>query len=340
MRQFDESAQSEQIGFELGFDMYRFGIRLDSMPHFESVEKGHLAAETQNVSRLKMQSVYEKKWIQIRIRAFTKGITVNLTPDDLQDALKKTHGKCPIIDEKLTFNTGFDTDWSVDRVNNDIGYTADNIFIMSSRANVYKSDISLTHLMRYVLGDHDNVSEEEPRFKEHNKDFWSRLFLCLYRKMPAQSFLDTCNAIFYGEKDRTDSIVSGMVQIIMTNDYFNPSLKGFEKAIMASPTMSYYIGIGALQKSDLRKLRKISITVRKVRPFMGSKEANEPGCWEGTYSLFIEKARQAKIDGIFLQMKEDVKVMDNLLPILVEILDFCLIKWRDKLPACRYNRAA
>lgn len=50
---------------------------------------------------------------------------------------------CPITLIELTHGTGGDTDWSVDRVNNDGAYAEGNLVVMSTRANTAKGDKSL-----------------------------------------------------------------------------------------------------------------------------------------------------------------------------------------------------
>ncbi|WP_175772437.1 hypothetical protein [Paraburkholderia phenazinium] len=53
------------------------------------------------------------------------------------------HQNCPITLIELTHGTGADTDWSVDRVNNDGAYAEGNLVVMSTRANKAKGDKSL-----------------------------------------------------------------------------------------------------------------------------------------------------------------------------------------------------
>ncbi|MFL9942914.1 hypothetical protein [Paraburkholderia graminis] len=46
---------------------------------------------------------------------------------------------CPVTLVELTHSTGADTDWSVDRVNNDGAYADGNLIVMSVRANKAKA---------------------------------------------------------------------------------------------------------------------------------------------------------------------------------------------------------
>jgi hypothetical protein len=57
---------------------------------------------------------------------------------------------CPILGMPLKFNNGKpkDNSYSVDRIDSNIGYTPDNIVIISYKANRLKSDATLIELKR------------------------------------------------------------------------------------------------------------------------------------------------------------------------------------------------
>lgn len=121
------------LAFELGFDHYRYGFPLDVglfMDKFrQDVQQGFEAAQIQQVTR-KRADMYEKKLLGIRKRALNKGLKVTITCDDLRQALAETKGKCPVTKILFTYAEKVDTDWSVDRINNDWGYIPDNIVIV------------------------------------------------------------------------------------------------------------------------------------------------------------------------------------------------------------------
>jgi len=55
---------------------------------------------------------------------------------------------CPILGIPLSFNVGYakDNSYSIDRIDSKIGYTSDNIVVISNRANRLKSDATLDEL--------------------------------------------------------------------------------------------------------------------------------------------------------------------------------------------------
>ena len=60
---------------------------------------------------------------------------------------------CPVLGLKLTRHSGGETSPSLDRKNNTVGYTPDNIQVISSRANRLKSDSSVEEIekiLRYM----------------------------------------------------------------------------------------------------------------------------------------------------------------------------------------------
>ena len=77
---------------------------------------------------------FVRKWLLLRYNACLRGRLVNedVTPAYLQsiDVVR-----CPVTLERLTHATGGDSDWSVDRLNNDGGYAPGNLAVMSTRAN-------------------------------------------------------------------------------------------------------------------------------------------------------------------------------------------------------------
>ncbi len=55
---------------------------------------------------------------------------------------------CPVLNIPLTFNTGRaqDNSYSIDRIDSSKGYSADNIIVVSNRANRLKSDATSEEL--------------------------------------------------------------------------------------------------------------------------------------------------------------------------------------------------
>jgi hypothetical protein len=90
--------------FELGFDKYRFDLPLELSIFPIAVRKaiadGFQAAEIQQVSR-RRPTIYEKKLITLKSRAYVKGLSVSVSSQDLENELLKTHYCCPVSQERF-----------------------------------------------------------------------------------------------------------------------------------------------------------------------------------------------------------------------------------------------
>ncbi|MEF7613254.1 hypothetical protein V4F39_04960 [Aquincola sp. MAHUQ-54] len=117
----------------LGHDLY-VGTRLPKHTGWpEAVQEGFSAAAFDGLAR-RTPDRFERKWLQLRLGACRRGRIVDddVTVDLLRE-LDLTH--CPVTREPLTHGERADTDWSVDRLNNDAAYAASNLAVMSTRAN-------------------------------------------------------------------------------------------------------------------------------------------------------------------------------------------------------------
>jgi hypothetical protein len=103
--------------FEIGFDHFRFQLQ-----YRETIRHGLEAARIQNITK-KRPDLYEKKLLGIRDRALIKNLDVTITVDDLYHQLKIAGDVCPITLKSFTYAENDATDWSVDRINNQRGYT-------------------------------------------------------------------------------------------------------------------------------------------------------------------------------------------------------------------------
>lgn len=79
-------------------------------------------------------------------RAEEKGISFELSEDDII-----IPDKCPILEVPLVVGTKGDYEYSpsIDRVDNSLGYTKDNIMIISKKANSMKNSASPTELKMF-----------------------------------------------------------------------------------------------------------------------------------------------------------------------------------------------
>lgn len=83
-------------------------------------------------------------------RARRKGVPFELQLHHVYEVLLNSD-KCPILGVKMTWHDGSNYDpfsRTLDRIRPDSGYTPDNIWVISMRANQIKSDASLPELIR------------------------------------------------------------------------------------------------------------------------------------------------------------------------------------------------
>ena len=179
------------LAFEIGFDHYLFKLPLDitrfSDEHRQQIRYGYEAAKQQCVSQ-RSPDIYESKIISLRDRALIKGFEMTLTPEDLRTKLNKTGSRCPITGETFTFARQDPTDWSVDRVDNNLGYTLSNIEIVSVIANQAKDDLDLAGIIKKAIGKQDLDSGL-------TGDEWFRMARFYYQKMKMVKPLSICKIL-------------------------------------------------------------------------------------------------------------------------------------------------
>lgn len=82
-----------------------------------------------------------------RYRAEKNGVEFSITVDDILIPMY-----CPILDIKLEVGEGTSGPFSptLDRIDNEKGYTPDNIWVVSNLANMMKSKASRTELIKFA----------------------------------------------------------------------------------------------------------------------------------------------------------------------------------------------
>jgi hypothetical protein len=158
--------------FEIGFDYRRFKVRLPESVTDRFILDGYKAAER---CTTKKSDIYIRKWLSIRLRCLTKNRICTIVPKDIETAFLKTKGVCPILNKKLTFGEKQGLDWSVDRVDNNLGYIPTNIVIVSDFANKVKDCRDFYGIVdRYIQSCHD----------DEDHDLWASLLLFYAKKLP------------------------------------------------------------------------------------------------------------------------------------------------------------
>lgn len=140
----------EEAGRALGHDFHTMtqipkqsdwpaavGTGFDAAAHLHRSGHGHRRPHADRFTR---------KWLQLRLNAWRRqrAVAADVTPQLLRE-LDVT--RCPVTREVLTHGALRDTDWSVDRLNNDAAYAASNLAVMSVRANRAKGALSFAQVM-------------------------------------------------------------------------------------------------------------------------------------------------------------------------------------------------
>ena len=197
------------LAFEIGFDHYRFSLPLEIswfQSHYRAaIRHGFEAARIQNVTK-KRPDLYEKKLLGIRDRALIKNLEVTITVDDLYHQLKSAGDVCPITLKPFTYAENDATDWSVDRIDNQQGYTPDNIVVISRIANQAKSDLDLPSILKKPLTDNDSHDLLEP-------NDWMRMARFYYPKMALNRPLSMCRLL-----TNAQDVYDYMVFILLFDD--------------------------------------------------------------------------------------------------------------------------
>jgi hypothetical protein len=158
------------IGFNIGWDHAQHGILLphdynfNPNPILEGYKAGLIKRGNQ---KPKETTKYIKKWLQLRRNAWKRDKFFDelVTPNYL---LLINQFYCPITRVKLTYRTGLDTDWSVDRLDNNKDYVCGNLVVMSVKANRIKdtlvsSDIIADNI-QFNLDGKSNILTGTPLF--------------------------------------------------------------------------------------------------------------------------------------------------------------------------------
>jgi len=89
-------------------------------------------------------------WRRLRESAKKRGIPFDLTPMDITDIGFPLC--CPVLNEPIYFNKGKPR-WnsiSYDRIDSNLGYTRDNLVVVSFKVNRIKSDYTLDEIQKVL----------------------------------------------------------------------------------------------------------------------------------------------------------------------------------------------
>jgi len=145
-------ADADGTGFEIGWDHAQHRL-VPPVAHLQAgspLRRGWEAGCAAFGVRTRRATPAVRKWLQLRVNAWLRGRAfegVQVTPALLR---RIEVDVCPILRTPLAHATGSGSDASVDRVNNDAGYAAGNLALVSVRANAAKASYAWDDAMRFV----------------------------------------------------------------------------------------------------------------------------------------------------------------------------------------------
>jgi hypothetical protein len=112
----------------------------------------HSCCKTCHYKKQAAKPLAYKMFHRSKSRALAKGLEHTITVEDI-----KIPDTCPLLGIELKDNTGNGkgncrNSPSLDRLDSDKGYTPDNIWVISNRANEIKSNATLEELEQIVCG--------------------------------------------------------------------------------------------------------------------------------------------------------------------------------------------
>lgn len=153
-----------EAGRRLGYDMFRYRRTRCSRPwlHRPLRPERLSASICEGMAHAAAKGVWPeptdrfvRKWLQLRLSAHQRGRAFDdaVTPGLIRAI---DVAICPVLRLTLTHGEQKDTDWSVDRLNNDGAYAANNLAVMSRRANQAKGSRSFEEVLALADGSSRN----------------------------------------------------------------------------------------------------------------------------------------------------------------------------------------
>lgn len=171
-----EAHKNDRTAFLIGEDYGRYGLSAPAEAD-EAFMQGYESVQSQRRRALTADR-FVRKWLQVRFNAWKRNRYV--APEFSLEFLRSIdRPKCPVSEVEFTYGTGTDSDWSVDRIDNDGGYTPRNVVVVTTRVNRAKGSLSLRQIL--MLGHlvdrpehHAKLPPPVPRGKLHDVE-WRKL---------------------------------------------------------------------------------------------------------------------------------------------------------------------
>jgi hypothetical protein len=140
-----------ETGFDIGWDFARFCRVLDASSSEQSVLAEYRAGREHFRILQHRPDRFVSKWLQLRLNAFRRRriLDAEVTPAYLRRIDCAT---CPITLISMTHAAFSESDWSVDRINNDGAYAPGNLMVMCVKANRAKGAKGYREVIQLASG--------------------------------------------------------------------------------------------------------------------------------------------------------------------------------------------
>lgn len=136
----------KRVAYDLGWDYAMYGLNLPDALVSVSQE-GYELGKSHFQGKTKQSDRFIRKWLQLRTNAYRRGRLVNddVTPKLIAEIDTET---CPVTLLKLTHAEQLESDWSVDRLNNNGAYAIENLAVISTKANTAKGNKTFEEVLK------------------------------------------------------------------------------------------------------------------------------------------------------------------------------------------------
>lgn len=160
--------QSE--AFEVGYDCARFQVRIPEDQRIPDLMAGYRAGRRQ-FPHARRADRYHRKLLQLRRNALFRRSQARVAVDEvLLSAIDSD--RCLVTLEPMTHETGQETDWSVDRVFNEVRcYAAGGLWGISAAANYAKGSLELAEILE--------IADRKKPYQGLEAQAWGRMAYAL-----------------------------------------------------------------------------------------------------------------------------------------------------------------
>lgn len=150
MSQVSHSDDVLEIGRALGWDFAFYGLKPWN-PELPGVAEGYADGQMRQSSHKPDTDRFVRKHLQLRTNALRRGkvVDASLTVKLLEEI---DYDMCPVTLTTLTHGEKLDSDWSIDRINNNGAYAENNVVVLSTRANEAKGNKSFDEVFKLANG--------------------------------------------------------------------------------------------------------------------------------------------------------------------------------------------